>query len=100
MFLRENTMMPLLQEIPRHIRDENFRDLILVMNLTGKLCQDYYDDGICGSCCAELENDILTVNLTDIPAASFRVYAASPIHQAVVNGIVKTVSFDGTAYVF
>jgi alpha-D-xyloside xylohydrolase len=61
MFLRENTMIPMLAEAPEHITDEVFKDLTLVMNITDNLCQNYYDDGISGKCSASLCDGILSI---------------------------------------
>ena len=100
MFLRENTMMPMLADAPDHITDEVFKDLTLVMNVTDNLSQCYYDDGIFGECTASLTDGVLSITLEEIPAVNFRVYAGSEIRKAMVNGEEKPVSMDGNTYVF
>ena len=86
MFLRENSCVPMLKKAPRHIADENFADLQLVMNIRDNLDQVYYDDGVEGHIRAVLKNGVLDITLTDIPADSFTVYAAEAITSVTVNG--------------
>ena len=88
----------MLQDAPDHITDDTFKDLTVVMNITGKLQQHYYDDGISAGISAELQEGVLTIT-TGIPAANFRVYAAADIHEAVVNGKTRPVLMDGNTYV-
>ena len=86
MFLRENSMMPMLAEAPDHISGEQFTDLILVMNITDTLDQCYYDDGICGTCHARRKGDTLSIEVTDIPAAGFQIYCEQELRSITVNG--------------
>ncbi|MBO4937557.1 MAG: glycoside hydrolase family 31 protein [Oscillospiraceae bacterium] len=99
MFLRENTMMPMLIKAPDHIGEENFRDLELVMNLTDTLQQAYFDDGVEGMCRAAICNGILEITLQDVPADRFRVYSGTQITGATVNGESRTVRKDGSFFV-
>jgi len=99
MFLRENAMLPMLKNAPDHIREQNFKDLVLTMNLKDTLEQQYFDDGVEGLLRAELKSGSLTVTLTDIPAAELRIYAAEEIREATVNGIVRPVRRDGHTYI-
>jgi hypothetical protein len=100
MFLRENTMIPMLAEAPEHITDETFKDLTLVMNVTDQLCQNYYDDGISGKCMACLKDGVLSITLEDIPAAAFRVYTGTEVQKVIVNGEEKSFAMDGQICVF
>ena len=86
MFLRENSCVPMLKKAPRHIADENFTDLQLVMNIRDTLDQTYYDDGVEGHIRATLANGTLSITLTDIPGDSFRIYATEEITSVIVNG--------------
>lgn len=98
MFLRENAMLPMVESAPRHIGDENFRDLTLVMNLTDRLEQVYYDDNVEGVCRAELSGGKLTVTLKNIPAKKFKIYSSQKIIRADVNEESWVVDFDGSTY--
>lgn len=89
MFLRENTMIPMLQTAPDHIEDRNFTDLTLVVNIVDTMEQAYYDDGVEGNFRATLKDGMLDMVLTDIPAVSFRVYSPAEITEVWVNGEKK-----------
>jgi len=99
MFLRENAMIPMLKKAPDHIGDENFKDLVLIMNLKDTLEQRYFDDGVEGLCRAELTEGSLTVTTKDIPTAELRIYAAEEIREATINGTVRPVRRDGHTYI-
>ena len=86
MFLRENCCLPMLKTAPRHIADENFADLQIVMNIRDTLEQTYYDDGVEGRIRATLEGGKLNITLTDVPADRFKIYAAEEITSVTVNG--------------
>lgn len=89
MFLRQNSMMPMLKTAPLHIEDKNFEDLELVINLVDTMEQDYFDDGVESHFQACLKNGVLEMTLQDIPASSFRIYAAGAISQVLINGETK-----------
>ena len=99
MFLRENTMMATLKDVPEHIADENFHGLELVMNITDSIEQDYFDDGVEGKFTAVLRDGVLAITLKDIPAESFRIYAGSEIREVTVNGEVRNVTKCDRAFV-
>ena len=99
MFLRQNSMMPMLQIAPDHIADENFRDLVLVMNLKDRMEQAYYDDGVSGLCTANLADGMLNVTLQNIPAVKMQIYAWEDIHAATVNGQNRTVTKEGNCFI-
>ncbi len=86
LFLRQNSMIPMLKTAPMHIADLNFEDLELIVNIAGTMEQAYYDDGVEGSFRAMLKDGILTMDITDIPATAFRIYAASTVSRIIVNG--------------
>ncbi len=86
MFLRENSMMPMLKEAPLHIADENFRELELVVNITGVTEQAYYDDGAEGLFRAVLKDGVLDITTQDIPVRCFHVFAPGEIIRVTVNG--------------
>ena len=89
MFLRENTVIPMLQTAPKHISDDNFENLELIINIVDQLEQTYYDDGVEGHIRATLQNGVLDITLKDIPAEAFRVYAPEEISAITVNGQAK-----------
>ena len=98
MFLRENTLLPMLQTAPKHISDDNFDDLELVINLVDELEQTYYDDGVKGHIRATLKDHILEITLQDIPATKFRIYAAEGISAITVIGEIKAFRREDTCY--
>lgn len=99
MFLRENAMVPMLQNAPKHIEDKNFEQLELVINIVDKLEQAYFDDGVEGSFRASLQDGMLDIRLKDIPAETFRVYSAEEITAVSINGEPKAFHKADTCYV-
>ena len=94
LFLRENTMLPLLKTAPLHIEDKNFDDLELVLNITGTIDQPYYDDGVEGHFRATLRDGRLDITVQSIPAGHFRIYAPTEIRELWVNGEPRTTCMD------
>lgn len=95
LFLRENTMMPLLKTAPLHIAQENFRDLELVVNITDAMEVPYCDDGVEGCFRANLHDGVLDMTVTDIPAHTFRIFAPGEISQVYVNGTSRDFQISG-----
>ena len=91
-FLRENTMMATLKKVPEHIPEENFQGLEIVMNITGTIDQDYFDDGVEGKFHATVQDGTLEITLRDIPAESFKIYADTEISKVIVNGQARSVT--------
>ena len=98
LFLRPDSMLPMLKTPPMHIGDKNFEDLELVINITDSFEQAYYDDGVEGSFRAELKDGTLTMAVQDIPATAFRVYAAGEISRIIINGENHSFHEDGGCY--
>lgn len=96
MFLRENTVMPMLQTAPKHVPDDNFEKLELVINIVDALEAVYYDDGVEGHIHATLKDGILAITLKDIPAEKFRIYAPEEITAVSVNGEEKVFRTEDT----
>lgn len=92
MFLRENTMMATLKKVPEHISEENFQGLEIIMNITGTIDQDYFDDGVEGKFHATVQDGTLEITLRDIPAESFKIYADTEISKVIVNGQARSVT--------
>ena len=86
LFLRPDSMMPLLKTAPGHIEDRNFEDLELTVNIVDAFTQAYYDDGVEGTFRAALKDGVLTMEMQDIPATAFRIYAAAEVHTLTLNG--------------
>lgn len=86
LFLRENSMMPMLKEAPLHIEDKNFEDLELVVNIVSTMDQTYFDDDVEGIFRACLKDGVLELTTENIPVAAFRIYAAENVGQVFVNG--------------
>jgi len=89
MFLRENAMIPMLKTAPRHIEDNNFEHLELVLNIVDEKEQTYFDDGVEGTFQAALKDGKLDITVKDIPAEIFRIYAPEEITAVIVNGEPK-----------
>ena len=98
MFLRENTMIPMLQEAPKHISDENFENLELILNIVDQLEQTYYDDGVEVRIRATLKDGVLDIVLKDIPTEKFRIYAAGEVTAVTVNGEAKSFCKEDAYY--
>jgi len=98
MFLRENTMIPMLQTAPRHIEDNNFEHLELVINIVDEMEQTYFDDDVKGTFRASLHDGILDITLQEIPAETFRIYAPEEITAVFVNGESKAFRKEGSCY--
>lgn len=86
LFLRENRGLFRLAEAPMHIADENFREITFVMNLTGRLDQDYFDDSVAGHIHAEVHDGVVKVDVRDVPLKDLVIYCAEPVRQVLVNG--------------
>ena len=84
----------MLKTAPRHIADENFTDLQLVINIRDILDQTYYDDGVEGHIRATLKNGVLSITLTDVPAENFKIYAAEALTSVTVNGETRAFRMD------
>ena len=99
MFLRENAMIPMLKTAPRHIEDNNFEHLELVLNIVDEMEQTYFDDGVEGSFRATLKDGKLDITVRDIPAEIFRIYAPEEITAVIVNGEPKPFRNEGNCYI-
>lgn len=98
MFLREDTMVPMLQSAPKHISDDNFENLELILNIVDTLEQTYYDDGVEGHIRVTLKDGVLDILLKDIPAEKFRIYTPESITAIFVNGESKPFRKEETCY--
>ena len=83
-FIRENAMIPCLQEIPADI-DVRYEHLHVILSLGDRISETYYDDGICQKLEAEIEKDTLQVR-TDMPVSRLTIYTGVKLTRAVVNG--------------
>ena len=86
LYLRENRCLYLLHAAPAHIAPENFADLTVVMNLTDRLSQRYYDDGVEGYIEARLTGDSVAVTVRDVPVARLELHTPVTVHRVTVNG--------------
>ena len=98
LFLRPDSMLPMLKTAPMHIEDKNFADLELTINIVDSFEQAYYDDSVEGTLRAVLKDSILTLDLKDIPAMSFRIYAGSDLTEIRINGESRAFRKDGSCY--
>lgn len=95
LFLRENSMMPMLKKAPLHIEDKNFEDLELVINIVDTVERAYFDDGVEGVFRAVLKDGTLEIRTQNIPADSFRIYAAGDVDRVLVNGEPRYLCREG-----
>ena len=98
MFLREGRLIPMLKTAPKHISDDNFEHLELVINIADNLEQTYFDDGVERTFRAGLRDGILDIALQEIPAETFRIYAPEEITAVFVNGKTKAFRKEGSCY--
>ncbi|MDE7353832.1 MAG: hypothetical protein K2O06_12405 [Acetatifactor sp.] len=86
LYIRENSMIPMLKEAPMHIGEENFSHLQVVLNLTDSMTQPYYDDGVEGGMSARVENGVLTADIRGMDVDEIRAYLKDEIDRALING--------------
>lgn len=86
LYLRTNTMLPMLKEAPMHIADENFTGLKVLLNLTDEMEQNYYDDGVEGKFKAVLAANVLEIETEGMEIAEITAYLPTEPVRAVVNG--------------
>lgn len=98
MFLRENAVIPMLRSAPKHISDDNFESLELIINIADELSQTYYDDGVEGHIHAALHDDVLDITTKDIPAENFRVFAVEQIRNVSINGSTREFHMEDSCY--
>ena len=99
MFLRQNSMLPMLKIAPMHIEDKNFEDLELIINLVDTLEQAYFDDGVEGCFHASLKDGILTMTAENIPVRGFRIYAPEPVTRVIFNGEARAFHWDSSSII-
>ena len=92
LYLRENSMITMLSEAPNHIAESNFTSLRVWINLGGQMEQTYYDDGVEGCLCANLQGDTLQVGIRQMDISEIYVYTEQTPKTVIVNG--KEVPFE------
>lgn len=80
LYLRENHALPLFAEAPLHIEDRNFEGYDLILNLTDRLEQRFYDDGFTGFVRAGIEDGVVSVE-TDLPVREILAYSPQTIRE-------------------
>ena len=85
LFLRENTALPVFPEAPMHIEDKNFEGYDLLLNLTGNLEKQFYDDDFTGTVRASIDEEGIVTVETDLPVREFRVYADREVTKTSVR---------------
>ena len=99
LFIRPNSAIPMLQEAPMHIEDQNFADLAVVMNLTDELEHRHYDDGVEAVITAKLEEDMVNVTIREADVGKIVMYLPCAVKKAIVNQQEWTVEEAGNAYI-
>ena len=97
LYLRENRMIPTLLEAPMHIGEENFRRLRVVMNVTDRMEQVYYDDGVTGKAAAVLGGGQLEISFEGMDVAEGVAYCGQEVHRAFLNGKKCEIRREGSA---
>ena len=97
LYLRENRMIPTLLEAPMHIGEENFRRLRVVMNVTDRMEQVYYDDGVTGKAAAVLGGGQLEISFEGMDVAEVVAYCGEEVHGAFLNGKKCEIRREGSA---
>ena len=97
LYLRENRMIPTLLEAPMHIGEENFRRLRVVMNVTDRMEQVYYDDGVTGKAAAVLGGGQLEISFEGMDVAEVVAYCGQEVHRAFLNGKKCEIMREGSA---
>ena len=86
LYLRPDSAIPALAEAPMHIADENFRDLVVWMNVDKGFAQAYYDEGVAGGITAKRTGSALEVEVDGMDVQALMVSAPTAIVTAKVNG--------------
>ncbi len=84
-YLRENSAVPMRGEDVYWSSEEKFEGLTVLLNISGRVEQTFYDDGVEYSFKAVLSGDCVKVE-TNMPVKSVKVYAESPVNRLTVNG--------------
>lgn len=91
-FIRENTIVPCLEEIPEDI-DCPYDNLNIIMAMKDSVEAVYYDDGKVLNFKASLTDG--TVNIqTDLPVTRITVYTREKISKATINNKAYTLAKD------
>lgn len=83
-YMRENTVVPMLWETPAYIIESNFSDLVLFINLKDSIYFIYYDDDFKGECNIELENGTVSIS-TNLDIKSTVIYTKSTVSKIICN---------------
>lgn len=84
-YLRENTAVPMRSEDVLWSEEKNYEDLTVLLNISGRVDQTFYDDGVEYRFRAVLQGERALVE-TNLPVKALKIYAQSPITGAVLNG--------------
>ena len=90
-------MIPTLLEAPMHIGEENFRRLRVVMNVTDRMEQVYYDDGVTGKAAAVLGGGQLEISFEGMDVAEVVAYCGQEVRRAFLNGKKCEIRREGSA---
>lgn len=83
-FIRENTIVPMLEDGCCYDLDEKFRDLHIYMNISSSISAVYYDDGYEGHVRANVKEGRLQIT-TGIPVKKFIVYTTEELSDVTCN---------------
>lgn len=98
LYLRPDSMLPMLEEAPMHIAEENFKGLSVLLNLSGEMEQNYYDDGVEGKFKAVLAADVLEIETEGMDIEKITAYLTAEPVRAVVNGCEWEMEKAGNAF--
>lgn len=89
-FVRENSMVPMLKEGGRHVPEGIFTGLTVLVNLKDRMEAAYHDDGLEASLKAERIGNTVRI-VTGMPADRLLIGGVGEITEVIVNGVSASV---------
>lgn len=83
-FIRENSMIPMLSRVPENI-EEKYRNLQAIVFIKDKISEEFYDDGLKQSFQGEIKGDVFSVE-TDMELTGLTLYTERKITEVKING--------------
>lgn len=90
LYLKENSMIPMLSDDKDYNPYENYKNLTVYMSISNKVSETYYDDDFKGNMEASLQDNVLVVN-TNMDVTKLIVFSQKEIIKTNFNGKEITV---------
>ena len=97
-FVRENTMVPMLETAGTHVPEEMFTDLEVLVHLKDNMEAAYHDEGLEACLKAQFADGRVSV-ITGMPVKRLILCGVNEVTEAMVNGVAAQVKKDGHRYV-